>query len=287
MNPADESRMVRVCGQHLRVSIKHGDGVPVVLCNGIGASLEVLDPLVEQLGVKRTVIRFDAPGAGASPNSRWPYGIPYLAGVVGRMLDTLGYERVDMLGYSWGGALAQQFAFQNPRRCRRLVLAATATGVLMVPARPSVLTKMITPRRFVDRDYLASIAATIYGGSADFGNADITQIVGHQLAAGSRRGYLYQLLAGSVWSSLPALPAIRQPTLIIAGTDDPIIPIINARIMHRLLPHATLYSHPGGHVDLLTNAATLGPIIVKFLDARNPTRSDPCLYRSGQRGWSR
>lgn len=99
------------------------------------------------------------------------------------------------------------------------------------------------PRRFVDRDCLASIAATIYGGSADFGNADIAQIVGHQLAAGSRRGYLYQLLAGSVWSSLFALPAIRQPTLIVAGTDDPIIPIINAHIMARLLPHATLHTH--------------------------------------------
>ncbi|MFD9670302.1 alpha/beta fold hydrolase, partial [Rhodococcus sp. NPDC059968] len=160
VNPADETRMVRARGQHLRVSIRHGDGVPLVLCNGIGAGLEVLDPLVEHLGARRTLIRFDAPGVGASPNSRLPYGFPYLARVVGRMLDTLGYERVDMLGYSWGGALAQQFAFQNPRRCRHLVLAATATGVLMVPARPSVLTKMLTPRRFVDRDYLASIAAT-------------------------------------------------------------------------------------------------------------------------------
>ncbi|GAF47565.1 alpha/beta fold hydrolase, partial [Rhodococcus wratislaviensis] len=163
-NPADETLMVRAYGQNLRVCIRHGDGVPLALCNGIGASLEVLDPLVEHLGVKRTVIRFDVPGTGASPNSRWPYGIPYLACVVGRMLDALGCGRVDVLGYSWGGALAQQFAFQNPRRCRRLVLAATATGALMVPARPSVLTKMLTPRRFVDRDYLASIAATIYGG---------------------------------------------------------------------------------------------------------------------------
>ena len=131
--------------------------------------------------------------------------------------------------------------------------------------RPAVLAKMLTPRRFVDRDYLASIAATIYGGSADFGNAAVTQLVSHQLAAGSRRGYLHQLLAGAVWSSLFALPAIRQPTLIVAGTDDPIIPIINAHIMARLLPNATLVTHLGGHVDLLTNAATLGPVIEDFL----------------------
>ena len=122
------------------------------------------------------------------------------------------------------------------------------------------------PRRFVDRDYLASIAATIYGGSTDFGNADITQIIGHQLAAGSRRGYLYQLLAGSVWSSLFALPAIRQPTLIVAGTDesdhsDHQRPHHGPAAAARHPPH----THPGGHVDLLTNASTLGPIIEDFL----------------------
>jgi pimeloyl-ACP methyl ester carboxylesterase len=63
---------------------------------------------------------------------------------------------------------------------------------------------------------------------------------------GSKTGYLHQLLAGLVWTSLFALPAIRQPTLIVAGTGDPIVPIANARIMTRLLPHASLHRHPGG-----------------------------------------
>ena len=82
--------------------------------------------------------------------------------------------------------------------------------------------------------------------------------------AGSRVGYVHQLLAGSVWTSLFALPLIRQRTLIIAGTDDPIVPVVNARIMARLLPHATVHLHPGGHIDVIANAAEFAPVIESF-----------------------
>ena len=77
-----------------------------------------------------------------------------------------GRRQVDVLGLSWGGSLAQQFAFQNPHRCRRLILVSTGTGSLMVPAKPSVLAKMLTPRRFLDHRYAAGIAPDIYGGTA-------------------------------------------------------------------------------------------------------------------------
>ena len=116
-----EVRYISAGGQRIRVNVRQGTGVPLVLCNGIGASLEVLDPLVEQLD--GTVIRFDVPGTGGSPTSLVPYGFPYLAWVLGRVLTKLEIGVADVLGLSWGGALAQQFAFQNPRRCRRLPAA--------------------------------------------------------------------------------------------------------------------------------------------------------------------
>ena len=253
-------------GQRIRVNVRHGTGVPLVLCNGIGASLEVLDPLVEQLDPDLTVVRFDVPGTGGSPTSIAPYGFPYLAWVLGRVLSKLGIGVVDVLGLSWGGALAQQFAFQNPRRCRRLVLVATGTGLLMVPAHPRVLAKMATPRRFSEPGYAASIAGELYGGTVRAHGDDVAQLFVRQLHAGSRLGYLHQLLAGSVWTSLFALPAVRQQTLIVAGTDDPIIPVINAHILHALLPHSRLHLHSGGHIDLVHNAPELAPIIEEFLN---------------------
>jgi poly(3-hydroxyalkanoate) depolymerase len=258
-----EVRYVTTGGQRIRVNVREGIGVPLVLCNGIGASLEVLDPLVENLACP--VIRFDVPGTGGSPTSIAPYGFPYLAWVLGRVLSRLGIGVVDVLGLSWGGALAQQFAFQNPRRCRRLVLVATGTGALMVPAHPRVLTKMITPHRFSDPDYAASIAGELYGGTVRAHGEDVARLFIRQLHAGSKIGYLHQLLAGAIWTSLFALPAVRQETLIVAGTDDPIVPVVNARIMNALLPHSRLHLHSGGHIDLVHNADQLAPVIEKFL----------------------
>jgi poly(3-hydroxyalkanoate) depolymerase len=257
--------LLPVLGQQIRVNVRPGSGVPLVLCNGIGASLEVLDPLVAQLDPATTVVRFDVPGAGGSPDSPLPYGFPYLAAVLGRLLRKLGIDGpVDILGLSWGGALAQQFAFQNPRRCRRLILVSTGTGAIMVPGGPSILAKMVTPRRFLDHDYAASIAGVIYGGTVRDDPSMIKQLFDRQLMAGSRVGYLHQLLAGAVWTSVFALPLVRQQTLILAGRDDPIIPVVNARIMGWLLPHATVHLHRGGHVDLITNAAELAPVIEAF-----------------------
>jgi poly(3-hydroxyalkanoate) depolymerase len=258
-----EHRYVAAGGQRIRVNVREGTGVPLVLCNGIGAALEVLDPLVEQLHCP--VVRFDVPGTGGSRTSRLPYGFPYLAWVLGRVLSKLDISVVDVLGLSWGGALAQQFAFQNPRRCRRLVLVATGTGALMVPAHPRVLTKMLTPRRFSDPGYAASIAGELYGGTVRSHGEDVAQLFLRQLYAGSKTGYIHQLLAGWVWTSLFALPAVRQQTLIVAGTDDPIIPVINAHLMNALLPHAQLHLHDGGHIDLVQNATQLAPVIDEFL----------------------
>ncbi len=258
-------RLIPVLGQQIRVNVRAGTGVPLVLCNGIGASLEVLDPLVEHLHPDTTVVRFDVPGSGGSPDSPLPYGFPYLAAVLGRLLRKVGLNgEVDVLGLSWGGALAQQFAFQNPRRCRRLILVSTGTGTIMVPGNPAVLAKMLTPRRFLDHEYAASIAGAIYGGTVRSDPSMIKQLFDRQLMAGSRVGYLHQLLAGSVWTSLFALPLIRQRALVMAGLDDPIVPVVNARILGRLLPHATVHLHGGGHVDLITNASELAPVIENF-----------------------
>ncbi len=260
-----QERLVSVLCQQIRVDVRPGTGVPLVLCNGIGAAFEVFDPLLERLNPDTTVVRFDVPGTGGSPNSLLPYGFPYLAVVLDRLLSKVGITGpVDVLGLSWGGALAQQFAFQNPRRCRRLILVSTGTGALMVPGNPLVLAKMLTPRRFFDHQYAASIAGELYGGTVRNDPSVVKSLFDRQLMTGSPVGYLYQLLAGSVWTSIFALPLVRQQTLIVAGLDDPIIPVVNAKIMGRLLPHATVHLHAGGHVDLITNAAELAPVVEMF-----------------------
>jgi poly(3-hydroxyalkanoate) depolymerase len=258
---------VAVGSQQLRVAVRPGDGTrtPLLLANGLGASLELLQPFVDALDPAVEVIRYDAPGVGGSPLPRVPYRLPRLARLVAGLLDRLGHRTVDLLGISWGGGLAQQFALCHRDRCRRLVLAATATGTLMVPGRPWVLARMVTPRRHLDPGYAERVAADLYGGTirADPGTA--RALLHDRTRVGPRRGYLYQLAAGAGWSSLPLLPWIRQPTLLLAGDDDPIVPLVNARIMRRLLPDAELHVYHGGHLGLLTEAAELAPVVDRFL----------------------
>lgn len=242
-----------------------GGGVPLLLCNGIGAHHEALKPFADALDPRITSVRFDAPGVGSSSVPRLPLPFPLIARLAGRLMDELGYERFDVLGISWGGGLAQQIAFQNPRRCRRVVLAATATGSLMVPAGPSILRHMVTPARYQDAAYTRSIAGIIYGGTVRRRPELAAQLLVEADRPHSRRGYLYQLLAGAGWTSLPFLPCIRQQTLILAGTDDPIIPIVNARIMRALLPDARLHTYDDGHLGLVTRASELAPVVSAFL----------------------
>ena len=262
-------RTVTVGGRTLRVSVRPGDGTltPLLLMNGIGASLEVLQPFVDALDPRREVIRFDVPGIGGSPRPVMPYTMATFTPVVSALLTRLGHaDAVDVLGFSWGGGLAQQFAIQHRRRVRRLVLAATGTGSLMVPAHPRVLSRMLTPRRHRDPGYARAIAGEIYGGTMRSHPERAAEVLHSYSRLGPRRGYYYQLAAGAGWSTLPVLRMIHQPTLVIAGDDDPIIPAVNPKMMARLIPNAQLHLYRGGHLALLTEARELAPVVERFLD---------------------
>jgi len=228
----------QICGQELRIDIRPGSGTgpPLLMLGGIGVSYEIFDRLVDALDPGIDIIRVDAPGVGGSPVGVAPYGFPQLAQLLAAMLDELGHEQVDVLGFSWGGALAQQFAAQHRSRCRRLVLISTSTGLLSVPGNPLAVARIPTPRPVRDN-----------------------------LQANSGLGSLYQLATVFCWTSLPFLPLIRQPVLVMGGDDDPIAPVANARILATFIPNATLHVFAGGHLEPLAAAGNFGPMITEFL----------------------
>ena len=272
MSTTAEVRSVTVGGRLLRVAIRPGPNeaggaprIPLLLINGIGASLELLQPFVDELDPAVEVIRFDVPGVGGSPPPRRPYRFSGLCRLIAGMLTELGYDRVDVLGISWGGGVAQHFAAFQRARCRRLVLVATATGTPMVPARPSVLVHLVTPRRYLDPGYLQRVAGDLYGGLARIDSAEIVTAMHGNHRVGPSRGYLYQLIAAHSRQHQPCSRQVRQPTLILAGDDDPIIPLVNARIMHRLIWDSRLHVYHGGHLALVTQASELAPVVDGFL----------------------
>ena len=262
---AIETRQVTIDGQLLQIAIRHGDGSgpPLLLFNGIGANWELAKPFLEAL-TSTTAIIFDVPGVGGSPRPLLPYRPSTLARLAAELVAELGHTQVDAAGVSWGGGIAQQFAHQFPKRCRRLVLAATAPGFTMVPASPSVLWKMATPRRYTDRDYMGRVAADIYGGAF----RDDPTLIGRHAAAmhgAHRMGYLYQLLAMAGWTSLPWLWSLPQPTLVLMGSDDPLVPPINGHILAGLIPNAELRMIDDGHLFLVTRPKETAVLIEAFL----------------------
>ena len=251
---------MQVGGTPLRVVIRPGTGTgpPLLLCNGIGMRLEALQPFVDALDPAIEVIRFDAPGVGGSQLPNLPYRFTTLALLLRDMLHNLGHQQADVLGISWGGGLAQQFALCNPRLCRRLILVATATGPqTMVPPNPLPLVKNLVLRRYGD----------LWGGSAKTHPDELTRALRKAQISPLSMGYLYQNTAALGFTTLPLLPLIRQRTLVLTGDDDPIIPVANGRILAAGIPHATLHVYHGGHVELVTRPGLLTPLITSFLAA--------------------
>jgi len=254
-------------GQSLRVGVRPGRTAtpPLLLFNGIGASLELVDPFLDALDGPEAII-FDVPGVGGSPAPAMPYRPSTLARLTALLLDRLGRGQVDILGVSWGGVIAQQFAYQYGERCRRLVLAATSPGHLMVPGRLSAILRMAGPRRYKDVDYMQKVAGEIYGG-AFRGDPEKARTHLRHMRWSSDRGYYLQLLAILGWSSLPFLPLLRQPTLVMTGSDDPLVRTINAQMMAALIPESRLEVLEDGHLFLVTSATESARLVEEFLVA--------------------
>lgn len=237
----------------------------LLLCNGIGASVDTIGTFVQHF--KRTrLVAFDVPGVGQSPTPLLPYRFSNLTRMLNNILDQLGIGQVDVFGVSWGGGLAQQFAYDFQQRCQSLTLAATAAGMIMVPGNLKVLSKMATPKRYMDPNYMMSVGAEIYGGDIAM-KQELLREHAAAMKAGDRRGYLYQLMAGVGWTSYLFLRQIKVPTLIMMGADDPIVPPVNGKILVHRLPNATLEYVDCGHMFVLTQAEQIADRIETFIHA--------------------
>jgi len=262
---AEEISCVRVQGLRLRYARIGRGGDPLLFCNGIGANLELMLPLARAItGVP--VVLFELPGVGDSANGWfWPSCARYARIAVG-VLDALGYrEGFSVAGVSWGGGLAQQIGKDYPSRVRRMVLMATGPGVIMVPGRPQALLRMTTPLRYLSSNFMTANAATIYGGEMR-GRPDLARDFAQATRAPSLRSYLQQVFALLQFSSLPWLHRVRCPSLVMSGDDDPLIRLINARILAALLPMSRLeVVRGGGHLFMAVHPQDTARTVSEFL----------------------
>ena len=226
--------VVAAHGLHVHVRVQgEGLGDPLLLLNGFTRSLESWGPFVDALD-ERTVISFDAPGVGESPVPYLPLSIVQLADVAASVLDHLAIARADVLGFSYGGAVAQQMAASHPTRVRRLVLVSTSCG----------LGTTLGAVHSTDK-------ATLGKGASTWSHTV---------------GALWNSLALTSWSSISFLGTIKAPTLVVCGVDDSVAPPANSRVLARRIPDASLVVLDGGH-DLQASepAPRLATVVERFL----------------------
>jgi poly(3-hydroxyoctanoate) depolymerase len=270
--PSTRARRVRVGSLSLRYSVTGTEGRPLLLVNGVGANIEMWEPFRRSLGSRRT-IAFDAPGTGSSSTPVRPLTMREIATVTVGLLDALGYGAVDVLGYSFGGSIAQEMTRVDPGRIHRLVLAAASCGWGSVPGDPFALLAMLTPARY----YFLPATATVnslFGASrlGDFATADAARL--HRPP--DPLGYCWQLLAALGWSSLPWLHRVRVPTLVLAAARDRLVRASTARTLALRIPGARLeVVRDANHFFLLredTRAATR--LVTAFLDEQGAGQAD-------------
>jgi len=271
---AVDDRYTTVAGRRVRFRVQ-GEGPPVLLINGLGGNVATWSPLLESLNGFE-VITFDAPGAGRSQTPLRPYTIAAVADTAAQVVRAAGHEQVDVLGYSLGGAVAQRLALTRPRLVRRLVLASTSCGAGAVPGALRALLAVSTPARHYSRSGYRAAMNMIDLAPAEKKSERVGDQVAawHREAAPSPVGYALQMSAFSTFHSLSWLHRVAQPTLVLTGTNDNLVPMANSAVLAAYLPDARLRVFEGwGHYLLHDPASGAGDVVADFFGAPDHART--------------
>jgi pimeloyl-ACP methyl ester carboxylesterase len=242
-------------------------GTPLLLLNGIGLDTSAWGPVVDLLARERRLVLLDARGTGRSGPAPEPGTTATMAADALALLDHLGLEAVDVLGLSLGGLVAQELALRAPARVRALVLAATAARL---PGR----TRRVLDawRRLLlagtDPDALRREQVAWVLGAATLEDDGTTEAILAALAgapAPSPRGFSAQADACLAHDTRDRAAGIRAPALVLAGREDALVPPSASEGLARLLPHARLQLHEGGHAFLLESTAAVTDAALAFL----------------------
>jgi pimeloyl-ACP methyl ester carboxylesterase len=253
----ERSSHLSVHGLRTRVEVR-GEGPALLLLSGIWGELTAWNRLLPHLRGFRT-ITFDAPGIGGTEIPPYPMSLPALAHFGLAVLDAVGERKAHVLGVSFGGIVAQQVATIAPHRVDRLVLVSTTSGMMHLPGEPAALMQLMAP---LPTDHAGAAAGRTFGGRIRRDPAVLERL--HLTAPRSVEAYWHRLSGLTGWWGAPW--SIRQPTLVLTGDDDPIVPAANSRILARLIPGSRLEVVPGGgHLMLFDSPAEVGPRVGGFL----------------------
>lgn len=241
-----------------------GDGQPVVLLHGAGAGAVTWRTVMGSLSAQFHVIAPDIVGYGESDKPSASYDRPYFSAWFGDFLDRLGLQKTSIVGSSQGGAIALQFAIENPERVEKLVLVDSGAlgkgmplgaflGLIWMNTLPSIVAS-----RWIDR-YLVHNQDNIDESWAAY-SLQVARMPG-----GNR---VFWQGKGQAVSPIPQeqLRQITQQTLIIWGEEDKFFPLSHAQIAKQMIPNSQLHIIPNaGHLPFLDQPAAFNEVLIRFL----------------------
>ncbi len=236
----------------------HGDGFPVLLINGLGSDHREWLCQLPAFAARFRVVAFDNRGAGDSEVPPGPYTTAGMADDAAALLGALGIPRAHVLGVSLGGMVAQELALRHPGRVERLVLACTTPGgkAAVRPSDEALSAFIRSPEGSPEEDLRRMIPFLYTERFAREHPGEIDAFVARRIShPTSLLGHASQLAAAIGHATGGRLSAVRAPTLVIAGTEDRLVPPANSRTIASLVPGAKLVLLPGAPHRLFAECA--------------------------------
>jgi pimeloyl-ACP methyl ester carboxylesterase len=266
-----------------------GEGPLIVLIHGITSRSDVWLEVMDRLAERYTVVAPDLVGHGRSAKPRGDYSLGAYASGGRDLLGVLGFERGTVVGHSLGGGIALQFAYQFPEYCERLALISSGglgkevNPLLRAAALPGA--ELVLP--LIARDWAIQAGSAVAAFFERFGfktGPDLAEAArGYASLADrdARQAFLHTLRAvidlnGQRVSATDRLYlAERIPTLLVWGTDDPIIPVEHGRRAHLQIPGSRLVEIPGaGHWPQLDDPTGVANSLRSFIETTEPYEFD-------------
>jgi 3-oxoadipate enol-lactonase len=246
-----------------------GDGAHLLFFNGSGSTLDSSRPLISLFTAHFDVVAHDQRGLGATSIPEGPYSMAHYAADAAALIDAVGWERCRVVGVSFGGMVAQEFAVTWPNRVERLALVCTSPGGAggssyplhelehLSAAERETLGAQLLDTRFTP-EWLASHPS----------DRALVEMMAERTRAPKsdeqRRGEREQLDARRRHDVTDRLHRISAPTLVACGRHDGIAPPANGAAIATRIPDADLRTYEGGHAFFAQDPAAL-PDIVEFL----------------------
>jgi pimeloyl-ACP methyl ester carboxylesterase len=250
-----------------------GSGPRLLFCNGSGTTVQTVRPLLDLVAGEFDLLAWDYRGLGRSAPLTGPYAMADLAADAVGLLELAGWDVCRVLGVSFGGMVAQEFAVTNPERVERLALACTSAGGGGGSSYPLQKLQELPPEERAAAQLKLGDSrwdeAWLEAHPADRALADgLTAAAGNQRDPAAYNAQLEARAGHDVWDRLDA---ITCPTLVGYGNYDGIAPIQNSTAIASRIRGAEARGYEGGHLFLVQDPAAL-PEFEAFLQAPSTRR---------------